>query len=88
MEKIVPWAELCGVIEHHYPKACNGRPPVGPERILRACFVQHADAACEDALLYSTALRRFAGIDLGPERVRFTGQTNPGQGAGRLAPLT
>ena len=73
MEKIVPWAELCSVIEPHYPKAGNGRPPVGLERMLRMYFVQHwfnlADAACEDALLDSTALRRFVGIDLGRERV-------------------
>lgn len=36
-------------------------------------FVQHwfnlADVACEDALLDSTALRRFVGIDQGRERV-------------------
>jgi transposase, IS5 family len=36
-------------------------------------FVQHwfnlADVACEEALLDSTALRRFVGIDLGRERV-------------------
>jgi IS5 family transposase len=61
------------VIEPHYPKAGNGRPPVGLERMLRMYFVQHwfnlADAACEDALLDSTALRRFVGIDLGRERV-------------------
>lgn len=73
MEQVVPWAELCGVIEPHYPKAGNGRPPVGLERMLRVYFVQHwfnlADAACEDALLDSTALRRFVGIDLGRERV-------------------
>ena len=73
MEKIVPWADLCSVIEPHYPKAGNGRPPVGLERMLRMYFVQHwfnlADAACEDALLDSTALRRFVGIDLGRERV-------------------
>jgi len=73
MEQIVPWAELCSVIEPHYPKAGNGRPPVGLERMLRMYFVQHwfnlADAACEDALLDSTALRRFVGIDLGRERV-------------------
>jgi IS5 family transposase len=73
MEKIVPWPELCSVIEPHYPKAGNGRPPVGLERMLRMYFVQHwfnlADAACEDALLDSTALRRFVGIDLGRERV-------------------
>lgn len=73
MEEIVPWAELCAVIEPHYPKPGNGRPPVGLERMLRMYFVQHwfnlADAACEDALLDSTALRRFVGIDLGRERV-------------------
>jgi IS5 family transposase len=73
MERIVPWAALCEVIEPHYPKAGNGRPPVGLERMLRMYFVQHwfnlADAACEDALLDSTALRRFVGIDLGRERV-------------------
>ena len=73
MERIVPWAALCEVIEPHYPKAGNGRPPVGLERMLRMYFVQHwfnlADAACDDALLDSTALRRFVGIDLGRERV-------------------
>jgi len=73
MEQIVPWAQLCRVIEPHYPKAGNGRPPVGLQRMLRMYFVQHwfnlADEACEDALLDSTALRRFVGIDLGRERV-------------------
>jgi transposase, IS5 family len=73
MQQIVPWQALCEVIEPHYPKAGNGRPPVGLERMLRMYFVQHwfnlADAACEDALLDSTALRRFVGIDLGCERV-------------------
>src|SRR5882757_10108502 len=73
MNKIVPWSELCAVIEPHYPRAGNGRPPVGLERMLRMYFVQHwfnlADAACEDALLDSVALRRFVGIDLGRERV-------------------
>lgn len=73
MERIVPWEALCSVIEPHYPKAGNGRPPVGLERMLRMYFVQHwfnlADEACEEALLDSTALRRFVGIDLGRERV-------------------
>ena len=27
MERIVPWAELCAVVEPHYPKAGDGRPP-------------------------------------------------------------
>jgi IS5 family transposase len=73
MNTIVPWTELCAVIEPHYPKAGKGRPPIGLERMLRMYFVQHwfnlADEACEDALLDSTALRRFVGIDLGRERV-------------------
>ena len=50
MEQIVPWAELCSVIEPHYPKAGNGRPPIGLERMLRMYCVQHwfnlADEAC------------------------------------------
>ena len=73
MEEIVPWSELCSVIEPHYPTGSGGRPPIGLERMLRMYFVQHwfnlADVACEDALLDSTALRRFVGIDLGRERV-------------------
>ena len=73
MNEIVPWQALCEVIEPHYPKAGNGRPPVALERMLRMYFVQHwinlADEACEEALLDSTALRSFVGIDLGRERV-------------------
>jgi IS5 family transposase len=73
MEAIVPWAALCEVIEPHYPKAGNGRPPIGLERMLRIHFVQHwfnlADLACEEALYDSASLRRFVGIDLGREPV-------------------
>jgi hypothetical protein len=39
MDQIVPWSQLCEVIEPHYPKAGNGRPPVGLERMLRMYFV-------------------------------------------------
>ena len=73
MEAIVPWAALCEVIEPHYPKAGNGRPPIGLERMLRIHFVQHwfnlADLACEEALYDSASLRRFVGINLGREPV-------------------
>jgi hypothetical protein len=41
MEQIVPWADLCNVIEPHYSKAGSGRPPVGLERMLRMHLVQH-----------------------------------------------
>jgi IS5 family transposase len=73
MEAIVPWAALCEVIEPYYPKAGNGRPPIGLERMLRIHFIQHwfnlADLACEEALYDSASLRRFVGIDLGREPV-------------------
>ena len=73
MEAIVPWSALCEVIEPHYPKAGNGRPPIGLERMLRIHFIQHwfnlADLTCEEALYDSASLRRFVGIDLGREPV-------------------
>src|SRR6516162_9398055 len=73
MEQVVPWAELCGLIEPYYPKAGNGRPPVGLERMLRIYFLQQwfnlADPAVEDALYESAVMRAFVGIDLGQEPV-------------------
>ena len=73
MEAIVPWVALCEVIEPFYPKAGNGRPPIGLERMLRIHFIQHwfnlADLSCEEALYDSVSLRRFVGIDLGREPV-------------------
>jgi IS5 family transposase len=73
MEQIVPWSELCSVIEPYYPKGEGGRPPIGLERMVRMLFVQHwfnlADEACEEALYDSASLRSFVGIDLGRERV-------------------
>ena len=73
MNRIVPWEALCAVVDPHYAKAGNGRPPIGLERMLRIHFLQHwfnlADLACEEALYDSASLRRFAGIDLGREAV-------------------
>jgi transposase, IS5 family len=61
------------LIEPHYPKAGNGRPPVGIERMLRMYLVANwfnlADEACEDALYDIAAFRNFCKIDLGRERV-------------------
>jgi transposase, IS5 family len=69
MEQIVPWRELEGLVEPHYPKGENGRPPVGLKVMLRIYFLQHwfnlSDPAAEEALYDSAALRRFAGVDLG-----------------------
>jgi IS5 family transposase len=73
MDRVVPWSELCALIEPHYPKAGNGRPPIGLERMLRLHFLQHwfnlSDPGLEDALYDSNAMRQFVGIDLGRERV-------------------
>src|SRR5450756_3191350 len=73
MEQVVPWSKLGGLIEPYYPKAGNGRPPVGVERMLRIYFLQQwfnlSDPAVEEALYDSVVLRQFAGIDLGQEPV-------------------
>jgi IS5 family transposase len=71
MEQVVPWRELCALIEPHYPKPGNGRPPVGVERMLRMYFLQQwfnlSDPAVEEALYDSPVMRQFVGIDLGQE---------------------
>jgi len=73
MERVVPWAELCALVEPVYPKPGNGRPPVGLERMLRIYFLQQwfnlTDPAVEEALYDSLAMRSFVGIDLGREPV-------------------
>lgn len=71
MDRVVPWAALCALIEPVYPKAGNGRRPVGLERMLRIHFLQHwfnlSDPVVEEALYDSVAMRAFVGIDLGRE---------------------
>jgi transposase, IS5 family len=73
MDRVVPWRTLCARIEPVYPKAGNGRPPVGVERMLRMYFLQQwfnlSDPAVEEALYDSPTLRAFVGIDLGQEPV-------------------
>lgn len=74
MDKVVPWSQLCAVIEPFYPKPRadgGGRPTVGLERMLRIHFLQQwyalSDPAVEEALYDSASMRRFVGIDLGRE---------------------
>jgi IS5 family transposase len=73
MERVVPWRDLCRLIEPVYPKPGNGRPPIGLERMLRIHFLQHcfnlSDPAVEEALHDSASMRQFIGIDLGREPV-------------------
>ena len=73
MEQVVPWHELCALVEPCYPKAGNGRPPVGVERMLRIYFLQQwfslSDPAVEEALYDWSVMRGFVDIDLGCEAV-------------------
>jgi IS5 family transposase len=69
MELVVPWAELQALVEPHYPKAGNGRRPVGLSIMLRTYFMQQwfnlSDPGVEEAFYESATLRLFAGVDLG-----------------------
>jgi IS5 family transposase len=72
MDRVVPWTELCTLIEPFYPRNEGaGRPAVGLERMLRIYFLQQwfdlSDPAVEEALYDSRAMRAFVGIDLGRE---------------------
>jgi IS5 family transposase len=73
MDAVVPWSRLLAVIEPHYPKAPQGRPPHPLARMLRIYFMQQwfnlSDPAMEDALYDSESMRRFAGLDLTAELV-------------------
>ena len=73
MEAVVPWGTFLRLIAPFYPKAGNGRPPIGLERMLRIYFLQQwfdmSDPGAEEALYDSQSMRRFVGIDLGREPV-------------------
>ena len=68
MERVVPWTELCALVEPVYPKGEGGRPAVPLERMLRIYFLQHwfnlSDPAVEEALYDVVSIREFAGVDL------------------------
>src|SRR5271154_3232987 len=69
MEQVVPWSELLALVAPHYPKAGNGRQPVGLSIMLRTYFLQQwfnlSDPGVEELLYESPAVRRFVGVDLG-----------------------
>ena len=71
MERAVPWSRLVALIEPFYPKGARGRPPLGIERMLRVYFLQQwyalGDAALEDTLHDSRAMRAFLGGDVVPD---------------------
>ena len=75
MEVVVPWGRLLGLIAPHYPKTGpkGGRPPMPLEVMLRVYFLQNwyalSDPMAEETLYDSEAMRRFAGIELGDDRI-------------------
>jgi IS5 family transposase len=75
MDAVVPWSRLLGLITPHYPKAGpkGGRPPMPLETMLRVYFLQNwyalSDPMAEETLYDSEAMRRFAGIELGDDRI-------------------
>lgn len=73
MNAVIPWTRLIALIEPHYARAGNGRPPLGLEKMLRVYFVQQwfnlSDPAAEDTIYDSESVRRFVGIELGADTV-------------------
>jgi transposase, IS5 family len=73
MEAVIPWPRLVRLIEPHYPKAGQGRQPLGLEKMLRIYFPQQwfnlSDPQAEDAIYDSESMRRFVRVELGDEVV-------------------
>src|SRR5207247_7064029 len=73
MDRVIPWAPLLALIAPYYPKAGQGRLPVGLEKMLRIYFLQQwfnlSDPQAEDAIYDSESMRRFAGVELSEDVV-------------------
>jgi len=69
MEQVVPWSELCAVVEPYYPKSGRpGRQPMPLMTMLRIYCMQQwyamSDPGMEDALYEIESMRRFADLEL------------------------
>ncbi len=67
MDQVVPWKDLLGLIEPHYPRAGRpGRQPYSLETMLRIHLLQQryamSDPAMEEALYDTPVMRRFAQL--------------------------
>jgi transposase, IS5 family len=73
MDAVIPWSRLLALIEPHYPKAGQGRQPLGLEKLLRIYFLQQwfnlSDPQAEDAIYDSESMRRFAQVELGDDAI-------------------
>src|ERR1700716_4014192 len=73
MDALIRCPRLVRLIDPHYPKAGQGRQPLGLEKMLRIYFLQQwfklSDPQAEDAIYDSESMRRFARVELGDEVV-------------------
>lgn len=75
MDAVVPRGGLAGLIAPHCPQAGPrvGRPPLPLETMPRVCFLQNryapSDPLAQKTLYDSKAMRRFAGIEFGDDRI-------------------
>jgi IS5 family transposase len=75
MDAVVPWGRLLALVDPHYPRTGpkGGRPAMPLETMLRVYFLQNwyalSDPMAEETLYDSEAMRRFAGIELGDDRI-------------------
>ncbi len=72
MDAVIPWARLLRLIEPHYPKAGNGRQPLGLEKMLRIYFLQQwfnlSDPQAEDAMYDSESIAALRAGRVGRRR--------------------
>ena len=73
MHQVLPWAELCALIEPHCREGLKKQPAVGLERMLRIVLLEQwfglSDSAVEEAIYDSVAMREFVGLDLNRDSV-------------------
>src|SRR2546421_6562519 len=71
MDTVIPWTRLLALIKPHYPKAGEGRPPLGLEKMLRIYFLQQwvnlSAPQGEDAIYDSESMRGFARVECGDD---------------------
>lgn len=73
MDQMIPWKDWIALIEPCYPSGKRGRPTRGIETMLRMYLMQNwfnlSDAAMEDTIYDSYAMRSFMHLDFYKEQV-------------------
>lgn len=73
MDQMIPWKDWIALIEPYYPSGKRGRPTRGIETMLRMYLMQSwfnlSDAAMEDTIYDSYAMRSFMHLDFYKEQV-------------------